>query len=294
VKRLSFVIGALVVCLAVAAPFAQSEKVTLRIAPAPDQTVRLVMAQDMDMDMSVDGTGTLPGLGGPMKMVMRTTAAMTQKVGPRKPDGSVDAEMTYQQVKSEMSMNGQVLPISVPNPLENLTVRVTYNRDGKIVDFKGLPDTGAMSADSIEKLITSFSGNLPTEPIAVGDEVTTPISIALPLPIAGGAPMNMTTSTKTKLVSIDNSAAGRSARLEASLEGKMGSEVPSPDGKGSMKFDFIISGGGTTVMDLASGVLRSSLMTTNMNGTINMGSAAPAGTPPMRMRMTMTVTIARD
>ncbi len=292
-KRRALTLGVLVGCVSVAAVFAQSDKIRLRMPPAPDQTVRLTMAQDMDIDISVDGVPA--GVAPPMKMVMRTTSAMTQKVGPRKPDGLMDTEVTYEQVKTEMSLNGQSLPAGdAAAALEKTTVTVTYNQDGEIVDVKGMPTTGGLPRDAFKQMMTSFNGNLPTEPLAVGDEVTTPVNLAFPLPIPGGTPMQMTMSTKTKLVSIENGTAGRSARLEAKTDGKMSGDVPSPDGKGGMKFDFLVSGGGTTVMDLASGILRSSLITTNMNGTMNMGAAAPPGMPVMRMRATMTVTIARN
>ena len=291
-RRLSRTIGVLVIaCLSVAAVFGQTEKISLRMSPAPDQTVQMKMAQDMDINITFDGPA-LPGLT-PMKMVMRTTTEMTQKVGPRKADGTVDAEVTYKQVTTEMSMNGQ--PLSTgndPGKLENVTVTATYNRNGEIINIRGLPDTSALPADTLKQMMTSFYSNLPKEPIAVGEVVTTPVDLALPLPILGGSGMKMAMSTKTKLVSIENSAAGRAARLEASIDGKMGGDVPSPDAKGSMRFDFIMSGGGTTVIDLAKGVVRNSLVTTNMNGTIDMGKAAPAGVPPMKMSMTMTVTIA--
>jgi hypothetical protein len=61
-----------------------------------------------------------------------------------------------------------------------------------------------------------------------------------------------------------------------------------------MQFDFVLSGGGTTVIDLARGVLRSSVTTINMNGTIGMGNGTPPGLPPMRMRATVTNTMASE
>jgi len=253
----------------------------------------MTMAQDMDMDITVDGAAALPGLGGPMKMVMRMTMGMTQKVGPLKPDGSVDADVTYDEVKAEMSMNGQTFPTGdVAGALSNVTVTTTFNRNGEIIAIKGLPAGGPISDDAFKQMMASFYGGLPTEPIAVGGLVTTPMDIALPLPLPGAGPMKMVSSTKTKLVAIENGPQGRSARLESSTDGKMQGGMPSPDGKGSLKFDFILSGGGTSVMDLTRGVLRTSITTTNMNGTLDLGTAAPAGTPPVRMRMTMTVTIA--
>jgi len=296
VNRLSRVIAAAVVgSLSVAAVFGQSEKINLRMAPAPDQTVRVTMAQDMDIDVTFEGAPALPGLAGPIRMVIRTTMTMTQKVGPRKPDGSVDAAMTYDQIKTDMSMNGQSLPTgNDAGQLTNLTVTATYNRNGELVDIKGLPVAGVLTADSFKQMMGSFYGNLPAQPIGVGESVTTPVELALPLPLPGGAPMKMVSTTNTKLVSLENSAAGRSARLEASTDGKMAGDMAAPDGKSRMQFDFVLSGGGATVIDLARGVLRSSVTTINMNGTIGMGNGTPPGLPPMRMRATVTNTMASE
>ena len=114
--RIGVIVAAVMVGFAAPALLAQSEKVSVRMAPRPDQTVRMTMTQDMDFDISIDGSA-LPG-AGPMKMLMRLTMAMTQKTGPAKGDGTVDAEMTYDQLRTEISMNGQSMPAAdANNPL---------------------------------------------------------------------------------------------------------------------------------------------------------------------------------
>ena len=70
VKRLSLVVAAgVLACLAAPTVIAQSEKVSIRMAPRPGQTVHLTMTQEMDFDISFDGAA-LPGVTGPMKMLM--------------------------------------------------------------------------------------------------------------------------------------------------------------------------------------------------------------------------------
>ena len=265
------------------------------MAPAPDQTVRMTMAQDMDVDLTVEGAGGLPGLTGPLKMAMRTTMDVTQKVGSRKPDGSVDAEITYDQVKAEMTLNGQPLPTSTPGGLLNMTVKVTYNRNGEIVDVSGLPNAGALTGDSFKQMMTSFYGNLPPEPLGVGEAASVPINFTLPLPIPGASAMTLAGDTKMKFVSLDRDGSGnRSARLEAAMDGKMTGDFPSPDGKSSMRLDFLLKGSGTTVMDLAKGIPRSSISSTTIDGKLELGNGAPVAVPPMRMHATMTVTMASN
>ena len=76
-----FVVATLVSVFLPARPavIAQSEKVSIRMAPRPGQTVHLTLAHEVDMDISF-GAGAAPGVM-PMKMVIRMTAAMTQKTG---------------------------------------------------------------------------------------------------------------------------------------------------------------------------------------------------------------------
>jgi hypothetical protein len=290
VRRLPLVVavGALA-CLAVPTVVAQSEKVSVRMAPRPGQTVHMTMTQEMDFDISFDGAA-LPGVTGPMKMLMRSIVALTQKTGGLKADGSVDSELTYDESRTEISMNGQPMPAAgADDQLVGKTVVMTYNRNGEVVDIKGLPP-GVLTDDTLKQMMASFYGNLPTAALSVGETAISPIEMALPLPLPGAGPMAMTGETRVKLVSIDKDAQGRSARLESTLDGKMVNEIASPDGKSQATMDFKMDGTGMMVMDLDKGVLRSGLSTVTFVGKIGMpGGAAATGMPGMNMRGTMKV-----
>ena len=127
--------------------------------------------------------------------------------------------------------------------------------------------------------------------MGVGEVATTPLSLTLPLPLPSGAPLKMTGERRSKLVAVDNDAGARVARLEVALDGKMSGDV-TPDAKSKIRFDFLLTGGGSTVMDLDKGVIRTSVTTSTINGTIEMAGATPGPVAPMRMRATTTVTIA--
>jgi hypothetical protein len=105
-----------VALLAPSAVIAQSEKVSVRMAPRPNQTVRQTWATEMDFDMSFDRAAAAPVLM-PLKTAMRMTMALTLKTGAPKPDGTLDAELTYDQFRAEMSVNGQTMPADANNPL---------------------------------------------------------------------------------------------------------------------------------------------------------------------------------
>jgi hypothetical protein len=284
--RIRVVAAAVATLLTTSALFAQSEKVSIRMAPRPDQTVRLSMLQEMDFDVSFDGAAP-PG-AMPMKMVMRSTMRMTQRIGALKPDGSVDAQLSYDEVRVEMSMNGQTMPADAGNALAGKTIGVTYNRNGEIVDVKDVPGLG-LTPDAFKQLMGSFMGNLPGTALAIGETTTAPLNMALPIPLPSLGQMNVTGNTTLTLASIDKDAQGRSARFDSVVDGKMVSDLPSPDGQGKASLSFTIGGNGTTVMDLDRGVVRSSLSTSTFDGKVNVAGAV--GLPGMNMRGTIKVTV---
>jgi hypothetical protein len=289
----TFIVAAAIVSCLIASPvLAQPEKVSVRMAPRPGQTIHMTMSQDMDFEMSFDGASPVAGLTEPMKMLMRSTIAMTQKSGMQRADGTWDVELTYDKVQSDITMNGQSLAAgATDSQLVGKTIVMTYNRTGEIVDVKGLPAAG-LTDDAFKQMIGSLYGNLPVTALSVGETTVAPLDFALPLPVPGAAGMKMIGETKMKLVSIDKDAQGRSARFDSTLNGKVVSEIASPDGTSKVTLDFQMGGEGSTVMDLDKGVVRSSLSTSTFDGRVGTpGGAAPAALPPMKMRGTMKVTM---
>jgi hypothetical protein len=270
---------------------AQSDKISLRMAPAPGQTVQMLMTQKMDFEMSLEGT-PVPGLA-PMRMVTQSTMVMTQKTGARRPDGSIDVEVTYDQIRSEMTMNDQSTPTAdLDKELVGKPVVVTYSARGEIIGVRGMPAVTGLNDEMFKQMLGAFYGNLPVTALSIGEATTAPLDFNLPLPLPGAAALKMTGETILKLVAIDKNAEGRSARFDSTTNGKMASEFAAPDGKSQMKFSFSMSGDGTTVMDLDKGLPRSHLLTNTFVGRIDMPSGKPtAASPSMNMRGTMNVVV---
>src|SRR5262249_39288187 len=109
--RLLAAIAIGIACMAPLTAFAQSEKVTLKMIPEPNQTIRMKMAQDVEIEMSFEGAPSAENLPGPMKMVAKTVFAITQKVGAPDKQGNFVSEMTYDEFSSEMTMNGQPMQV---------------------------------------------------------------------------------------------------------------------------------------------------------------------------------------
>ena len=270
------------------AVIAQSEKVSIRMAPHPGQTVRMTLAQEADIDISIDGAAAPPGVMA-MKMAMRMMAAMTQKTGAVKPDGTLDAGITYDQFHIEMSINGQTMPADFNNPLTGKTVVFTYNQMGDIVRVQGMPD--GLPEDMFRQLMGSMLGDLPAAALAVGETTTAPMDFTLPLPVPGAAAMKLTGETRLTLVSVDKDARGRSATFTSTTAGGIVSDSGSPDGQGKTAFDLDLRGEGTYVINLDTGILRSNIVTSSVNGKMK---AAGAASPGMTMRGTVTLSMTSD
>ena len=276
---------------AVAAPaFAQSEKVSIRMSPQPGQTVKMTMTQDVDLEVSFGAA--LPGVEGAMKLAVKRIASLTQKTGALKADGSVDAEFTYDQIRTEMMLNGQPISASADDQLIGKPVVVTYAQDGQVLDIKGLP--GNATPDTFKEMLDAFYGSLPATALAVGETTTGPMAFNMPLPIPGADAMKMSGESRLKLVSIDKDALGRSAKFESATDGKLSSklDVPLPGVTGAMVVEIAMTGTGTSVMDLDKRLLRSNDSTAKIDGKItNAGAPAadPAAFPPMLVRGTVTM-----
>ena len=105
---------------------------------------------------------------------------------------------------------------------------VTYNRNGEIVDITGLFPTCGLTADSFKQMMSSFYVDRPTTPIAVGETFSTPVNFNFPLPLPGSSPLNMSGETRTTLVSVNQDASGRSARLDAVTAATMTGNIAAP------------------------------------------------------------------
>jgi hypothetical protein len=241
--------------------FAQSEKITLKMIPEPNQTVRMRMIQDIELNMSYESeTPSAPALPPPMKMTMRAVLALTQKIGAPDNEGNVIAEMTYDEFSFETILNGQLLELGdIGDKFIGKKAIVTFNKRGEMIDLKMPPDIG-LPEESFKEMLKSLYGSLPQTPIGLGEVATAPLNFNVPVPLPGAPPMKMDGQMNFKLISVEKDATGRIAKFDQSMEGKMvnDNEVSLPTGKVKMSFDLKLNGGGDLVMNVDKGVLKSS------------------------------------
>src|SRR5262245_4080062 len=275
---------------------AQTEKITIRMAPAPNQSVRMKLVQEMEMEMTFEGNSPFAlASAGPMKLLTTTVLAMTQKVGAPDAQGNIESEVTYDEASSEATINSQPIPLGDTNSvLKGKKMTITFDKQGNVVDVKTPKDVN-LPEETFKEMLKSFYANLPTTPIGVGEVANSPLDFSIPLPMPGAAPMKMDGEMRHKLVSIEKDAAGRIARFDQTVDAKMVTdmEVPSPAGKIKVNLDFKMNGAGTALNHLDRGVVKSSNAAYTFDGKINMAGESTAPQLPsisLRGKMKQTIT----
>ena len=275
--------------------FAQSEKIKFKMVPEPNQTVRMRAVQDMELEMSFESeTPSTTALPEPVKMMARAVFALTQKVGAPDKEGNVSAEVTYDEVSSEMMLNGQ--PIQIGDKVNNFIgkkITATFNSRGEMIDLKVPPDLG-LPEESFKELLKSIYGNLPQTPLGVGEGATAPLDFTIPLPVPGAPPVKIDGQIKSTLVSVEKDATGRTAKFDQIVDGKMAGdmEVPGPTGNIKMSLDVKLNGGGAMLMNVEKGFLKSSDSKMTFGGKLKMaGESSATKLPTINFQGTVKVTV---
>lgn len=292
-KRISLCVLPMTIFLLALAPttsFAQhekTEKISLHLTPKPDQTAKLRTVTEIDLEMTFEGAGA-PELGAMslMKIQMKSVTAFTQKTGALDKQNRFGMELTYDDITSEMMMNGNALPIDEEMAkLKGKQVKVTMDQQGNIFDVQS-PKEIQMDAPMFKELLKSLYGALPTEPMVVGETATVPLTLALPLPGAG--PINLQGNSKIKLLGIEKDGAQQIANLESTADAQINTlmDFPSPNGPAKAKMEFSMTGSGPSSVNLSTGMIKSNEMTMKLQGKITPDSA-DAKMPTMVLKGTV-------
>jgi hypothetical protein len=283
-KRISlFLLPMAALCLfAVSATsFAQTEKpekVLLNLTAKPDQTTRLHMTTELVMELIFQGD-IPPEIAAlnPMMMQVKSITAFTQKTGPLDKQNRFEMDLIYDDVSSEISVNGNVMPSGGDvAQLKGKKIKVTMDQKGGIFDVQSPPEI-QMDAAAFKELLKSLYGALPTEPMAVGETATVPLSMALPLPLPGAGPLNLQGNSKIKLLAVAREGSHRIARMDSTVEARVNTVVdfPSQSGPAKMKLDFSMTGGGPSSINLDKATVKANETTMKLEG--KMTPAAESG-----------------
>lgn len=268
---------------------AQSKKVTVGGRPAPGQTVRLNIVQDADLNMKpAEAAAGSPA--GPMHLKAKTTTVASQKVGTPDEKGALKIEMTYEEITQDMRLNDQPAPpeaAQAANAMKGKTLSMIVDASGEVVEVTP-PADFPMPPSMIKDILKQALGLMPKQEIAMGETVTAPFAMAMPLPIPGGEPPQLKGELKSKLTGLTGTPGNEIAALEQEVNAAVDATMPGPGGSGSVAIKMTVKGTGTTDWDVKGGMVRGSKMTTLINGTFTV-----PGVGAMEMNGTTVVSVDR-
>jgi hypothetical protein len=260
---------ALTFAMAAALPAAaQPEKITVGGRPAAGQTVRLKIVQDADMTMKpAEAPAGSPM--GPMHLKAKTTTVAVQKVGTPDEKGALKIEMTYEDILQDMQMNGEPAPPEASqavNAMKGKTLAMVVDEAGNVVEVTPPPDF-PMPTAMIKDVLKQALGLMPRQEIAVGETVTTPFAMGVPIPITTGEPPQMKGVLKSTLTGLTGAPGSQVAALAQEVTASVDATVAGPGGAGDIAIKMTVQGSGTTDWDVKGALVRGSKMTTRIDGT---------------------------
>jgi hypothetical protein len=255
--------------LAAALPAAaQAKKVTIGGRPSPGQVIRLNIVQDADLSMKpLEAAAGSPM--GSMHLTAKTTTVVGQKVGAPDENGGLKVDMTYEEITQELKMNDQPAPpeaAAAAQGMKGKTLSMTIDANGEVVDVTP-PADFPMPPGQIKDMLKQALGLMPKQDIAIGETVTAPFAMAMPLPMGGGEPPQMKGDLKSTLTGVTGAPGSEVAVLEQVVSAAVDATTPGPNGSGDIAIKMTVKGSGTTNWDIKGALVQSSKMTTQINGT---------------------------
>ena len=275
--------------------FAQSEKISLKIFPEPNQTARMRIAQDTELNSSYESetTSAAPSTG-PLKLIIRTVFVMTHKIGAPDKEGNFAAEITYDEASSETTVNGETMQTGdLMSKIIGKKILTTFNKQGEVIDLKIPPDIG-LPEEAFKQVLKSIYGSVPQTPIGVGEIATAPLDFTLPIPAPGAPSAKMDGQIKFKLISVEKDATGRIAKLDQTMDGKIVSdaEISRPNGVVKANLDFKVSGAGDLMINVDKGLIKSNSLVATFSGKVKTtGESGETILPTLNMQGTIKLTI---
>lgn len=274
--RRSLVVASLLLPAAVLA--AQSERITVRMAPAPNQTIHLRTTQEIVMttDAPMPAGSVPPTLSGPMTatMIVESTSA----VGPTDHDGHYSARMSIDHASATVVMNAKSMPLPpVPDNVARPVITFSYDQDGKVIDVATDDMPAGAVIDGVKQLMMSALQTVAPLTLSVGESVTVPTALNLPLAGGAAAPAGFTAQTRYTLTSVTFDGADRIAHLTTHMTTTI---APGPDtaagSPGSMT--MTMTSDGKTDVNVDRGIVLHGEQQMTMEGSMRAGQAATAMT----------------
>jgi hypothetical protein len=254
---------------AVAQTAGAGRKVTVGGAPTPGQTIRLNIVQDADMTMKPSAAAA----GSPMPsmhMKQKTIMVVSQKVATPDAKGAIGIQLTYEDISQEMTINDQPPPPEAAAALAALkgkSLAMTVGASGELLEVVPPPDF-PLPAELMKEMLKQALGLMPRQEMGVGETVTAPFQMAMPIPMPGGEPPQLKGELKTTLTGVTGAVGSEIAALAQVVTAAVDATMPSPGGNGELTIKMQMKGTGTTDWDVKGAAVKAQKMTTEITGTI--------------------------
>lgn len=273
-------------------PMAQGERITVRMAPAPNQTLHLRTTQDMAMTTEGDAAGGRTQPVNAMAMNMHSVVDATSDVGPTDNDGHYAAKMVVDNISTTTTMNGQPMPLPIPAPrAAKQVITFSYDDQGKVIDVStdGVSASAGASNDAAKQILARAFATVAPMTLAVGESITVPTALNLPLPAGGpGVPMGIAGETRYTLTSVTFDGADRIAHLTSHTTSTTTSGSPAAPAGSPFAFDMTMTSDGKSDVNVDRGIVLHAEQRSTIEGTMRAGTASQA-MPNMRMHGTFTI-----
>jgi len=248
---------------------AQAERVTIRLAPAPGQRLHTRMAGEGHLVVEDEHRPTPPS--PPFNLHLATTIGLTRVVANEGAERRVDARVTVDDIKIDVTMN-RGSTTSEPTVLTPLLGQLAgqqatmiYDADGRIRQLDTAGPSNIVLDDSLKVLVGSVFGINGTLTLAVGESVTRPVDAAVPL--IEYRDSRWTGDMRFTLNGISQEGAAQIAHMTTALSGGLTLVHNAPTPLGTLR----LKGDGTLDVDLKRGVITAAEQRVTLDGLLEYG-----------------------
>jgi hypothetical protein len=219
---------------------------------------------------------------GPMHLKAKTTTTVSQKVGALDDKGGLTVDMTYDDITQNVTVNDQPAPPEAAEAamkIKGKTLSMTIDGNGEVVGVTP-PADFPMPPAMLKDMLKQALGLMPRQEMAVGETVSAPFAMAMPVPMPGEAPQ-LKGELKSTLTGVSGPAGSEIAVLEQVVTANVDATMAAPGGSGDITIKMQVTGRGTSDWDVKGALVKASKMTTTIAGTLGMpggGAMALNGT----------------
>jgi hypothetical protein len=215
-RRVALVV-ACVVCASGPA-LAQTEKITISVAPRPNQSIHYVVTEEFSIAGGAEG-GTKENRPQRSRTTLtgKGTTAYTLVTPAQAGTDRITSQLTYDESTAEISFDDAPPQKETAKGIVGSTFTIVFGADGDVIEVTG-PDAEKSTIDSVKRTIAEMYKYFPTVSMSVGETMTLPPSRAVPATLLPIGPVDIEGRMTMTLVSVEVDGTDRIAHCEQTYE----------------------------------------------------------------------------